>query len=132
MSFPVGLSHTGMGQHRSGRLVHLELHTGDRAAAREFYLRLCGWQADEVRTAHGSYLALELGGAAAGGGIVECPTARALWLPYVEVDQIREATDRAQVLGADVLLAPREGPMGWRSVVGTPAAGEVALWQTKR
>jgi hypothetical protein len=31
-----------------------------------------------------------------------------------------------------VLLAPREGPAGWRSVVRTPAGGEIAFWQPKR
>jgi hypothetical protein len=30
------------------------------------------------------------------------------------------------------MLSPREGPAGWRSVVSTPAAGEIALWQPKR
>jgi hypothetical protein len=30
-----------------------------------------------------------------------------------------------------VLLAPREGPAGWRSVLATPAGGEIALWQQK-
>jgi predicted enzyme related to lactoylglutathione lyase len=31
-----------------------------------------------------------------------------------------------------VLPDPRDGPAGWRSVVTTPAAGEIALWQQKR
>ena len=43
--------------------------------------------------------------------------ARPLWLPYVEVEQIGAATSRARRLGASVLLEPREGPAGWRSVV---------------
>jgi predicted enzyme related to lactoylglutathione lyase len=30
-----------------------------------------------------------------------------------------------------VLLAPREGPTGWRSVVATPEGGEIAFWQPK-
>lgn len=64
--------------------------------------------------------------------MVECPVERPLWLPYVEVRDIREMTDRAQLLGATVMLGPREGPAGWRSVVGSPAAGELALWQPKR
>ena len=38
----------------------------------------------------------------------------------------------AERLGARVLLAPREGPAGWRSVVSTPHGGEVAFWQPKR
>jgi uncharacterized protein len=73
---------------------------------------------------------LELGGGF-GGGIVECGTARPLWLPYVEVAEIAEATDRAGKLGASVLLEPREGPAGWRSVVSTPCGGEIAFWQPK-
>jgi len=112
-------------------LVHLELHTGDLSEARSFYAQLCGWRAQQVRTAHGSYLALELGGPI-GGGIVECPTQRPLWLPYVEVSSIEEMTARARLLGARVLIEPREGPAGWRSVVAAPAAGEIALWQPKR
>jgi predicted enzyme related to lactoylglutathione lyase len=53
-------------------------------------------------------------------------------LPYVEVDQIAAATHRARKLGASVLLEPREGPAGWRSVVATPSGGEIAFWQPKR
>jgi len=116
---------------RSRPLVHLELHTGDLPEARSFYAQLCGWRPQRVQTAHGSYLALELGGTI-GGGIVQCPARRPVWLPYVEVQSIREMTDRARLLGANVLLAPREGPAGWRSVLATPAAGEIALWQPKR
>ena len=112
-------------------LVHLELHTADGRRAQTFYDELCGWQAERVRAGSGEYLALELG-RGLGGGIVECATDRALWLPYVEVPDVVEATERAHALGAAVLLAPREGPVGWRSVVATPAGGEIALWQRKR
>jgi predicted enzyme related to lactoylglutathione lyase len=113
-------------------VVHLELHTGDRSSARAFYAGLCGWRSAEVEAGGGrSYLALELG-EAVGGGIVECPTRRSLWLPYVEVAEIFAATERALALGATVLLEPREGPAGWRAVVTTPAGGEVAFWQPKR
>jgi predicted enzyme related to lactoylglutathione lyase len=30
-----------------------------------------------------------------------------------------------------VLLGPREGPAGWRSVIADPAGGEVGLWRSK-
>ena len=63
---------------------------------------------------------------------VECGTRRSLWLPYVEVDQIYALTERARRLGATVLLEPREGPAGWRSVVSSVEAGQVALWEPKR
>ena len=64
-------------------------------------------------------------------GIVECGARRPLWLPYVEVADIGEATGRARALGASVLLEPREGPVGWRSVVVTPFGGELAVGAPK-
>ena len=112
-------------------VVHLELHTGNSARAETFYAQLCGWRAERIEAGGGSYLALEMGGAF-GGGIVECDTQRPLWLPYVQVAQIDEVTELARGLGARVLLEPREGPAGWRSVVTAPAGGEIAFWQPKR
>ena len=112
-------------------VVHLELHTAAARRATEFYSRLLRWRAERIDVACGSYLALELGGGL-DGGIVECGTQRALWLPYVAVERIDEITERAGRLGASVLLEPREGPAGWRSVVATPDSGEIAFWQPKR
>ena len=116
---------------RSNPVVHLELHTRDLAGARELYTELCGWWPEWIETRSGSYLSLELGDGLE-GGIVECPVRGPLWLPYVEVDEIAVATDRARTLGASVLLEPREGPAGWRSVVRTAVGGELAFWQPKR
>jgi uncharacterized protein len=111
-------------------VVHLELHTSDLSDARAFYAALCGWRTERIDAHCGSYWALELGGEL-GGGIVECETRRPLWIPYIEVGGICEATERARELGAAVLLDAREGPAGWRSVIAAPAGGEVAFWQPK-
>lgn len=112
-------------------VVHLELHTGDRAGACEFYTRLFRWRAETIECGlAGSYLALGLGGEV-DGGIVECPARRPVWLPYVEVADVAATTEAARELGAAVLLEPREGPAGRRSVVASPASGEVALWEPK-
>lgn len=112
-------------------LVHLELHTDDVQRASAFYTQLCGWRPEQVEAAGSSYLALALGGGL-GGGMVECSTKRPLWLPYVEVPQIGAATERARELGARVLLEPREGPAGWRSVISAEGGAEIAFWQQKR
>jgi predicted enzyme related to lactoylglutathione lyase len=111
-------------------VVHLELHTGDHARASVFYAELLSWRQELIEAGSGSYLALGLGGGV-GGGIVECGTVRPLWLPYVQIDQIDQSTERARQLGAAVLLAPREGPAGWRSVISAPQCGELAMWQPK-
>jgi predicted enzyme related to lactoylglutathione lyase len=111
-------------------VVHLELHTRNLPRACAFYTQLFGWRAETIDVRSGSYLALDLGDGVE-GGVVECGTQRPLWLPYVEVADLAEATARARLLGASVLLEPREGPAGWRSVVAERAGAEVALWQPK-
>jgi predicted enzyme related to lactoylglutathione lyase len=113
------------------RLVHLELHTHDLCGAGTFYRELLRWELEHIDVHSGSYHALALGGAL-DGGIVECGATQPTWLPYVEVDEIEAMTDRGRRLGASVLLEPREGPAGWRSVLATGAGGEIALWQPKR
>jgi uncharacterized protein len=114
----------------SPQVVHLELHTTDRDSSSRFYFDLLRWHTERIDTYWGSYHALDLG-SGLDGGIVECATRPASWLPYVAVDRIEAITMQARGLGARVLLAPREGPTGWRAVLSTPAGGEIALWQPK-
>ena len=111
-------------------VIHLELHTGDLRGAVDFYTRLFGWQPERIRAGNGSYLALGMGNGV-GGGVVECDTKRSLWVPYVNVPDAAETTEQARELGGKVLLGPREGPDGWRSVVATPDGSEIAFWQSK-
>jgi len=112
-------------------VVHLELHTGNLARACAFYADLCGWRSERIDCARGSYQSLQIGNGL-DGGIVECESGHPLWLPYVEVADVAESTDRARRLGGSVLLEPREGPAGWRSVVSGQSGGEIAFWQPKR
>jgi predicted enzyme related to lactoylglutathione lyase len=111
-------------------VVHLELHTENLARACAFYTRLFGWGTEQVDVGGGSYLTLGLGNGLQ-GGVVEGDSGASLWLPYVEVPDVAEVTERAGWLGAVVIVEPREGPVGWRSVVAAPAGAEIALWQPK-
>jgi predicted enzyme related to lactoylglutathione lyase len=110
-------------------VVHLELQTGNMPRACAFYSRLFGWTPEQVHTSAGNYQAVDMGGLS--GGVVECEADRAAWLPYVEVDDVAAVTDHAVSLGAGVVLTPREGPAGWRSVIVAPAGAAIALWQPK-
>ncbi|HEY1596217.1 MAG TPA: VOC family protein [Thermoleophilaceae bacterium] len=112
-------------------VVHMELLTSDLPRACEFYTRLFQWRAATVEVAGGEYHALEPG-EGIGAGVVEGCTKRSIWLPYIEVADVVEATSRARELGACVPVDSREGPTGWRSVVATPEGAPVALWQSKR
>ena len=119
-----------MRHHRQNGVVHLELHTHDLGEVRAFLWQLLGWHSWPVGEAGRDYLALDVSDGL-GGGIVGCGQNPPSWLPYVEVGDVPRATERASQLGASVLLAPREGPYGWRSVVTTPATGDLAFWQSK-
>jgi predicted enzyme related to lactoylglutathione lyase len=116
---------------RTNDVFHLELHTSAGAEAARFLFDLFGWRSEEVGAGAISYLSLGIGNRIA-GGIVECGCPLAQWVPYVVVDNLEAETSRAAGLGATVLLKPREGPYGWRSVVDSQAGGRMALWQPKR
>ena len=116
---------------RPNPVFHLELHTGDLPGAVAFYGQLLGWRPERIRAGSGSYLTLGVGDRV-GGGIVECEAEHPLWVPYVAVPDVRGVTARAEGLGSDVLIDPREGPHGWRSVISAQDGGELALWQPKR
>jgi uncharacterized protein len=111
-------------------VVHLELHSGNLARAGSFYSQVCGWRIEQVEAGHRTYHVLDWGGTLE-GGMVECSTSRPLWIPYLEISQIDAATELARRFGASVLLEPREGPAGWRSVVAVPDGGEIGFWQSK-
>jgi predicted enzyme related to lactoylglutathione lyase len=109
----------------------MELHTANLARACGFYTGLFGWRAEKIDVGSRSYLALDLGNGIE-GGMVECSTTRPVWLPYVEVPDLAATTEQARGLEARVLLEPREGPAGWRSVIAPPDGAEIALWQPKQ
>jgi uncharacterized protein len=109
-------------------LVHLELQTAGAPAAGAFYTGLLGWRAQRVHSGSASYTTLGSGGPV-GAGVVESCAEQPLWLPYVAVECLQSTTERALALGATLLLGPREGQAGRRSVLASPAGGQIALWQ---
>ena len=119
-----------MGSHPANPVVHLELRTANLSRACAFYSALFDWRVERVRVGSHSYLTLELG-TGIQGGVVEGENRAAAWLPYAEVDDIQDATERGRRLGAEVTLEPCEGPAGWQSILAVPAGAEIALWQPK-
>jgi hypothetical protein len=65
-------------------VVHLELHTGSLVRAPSF-VRV-GWHLERVEVGGHSYQTLDWGGGL-DGGIVECGTSRAVWVPGLEITQ---------------------------------------------
>ncbi len=117
--------------------VHVELATTDLAKAKAFYGKLFGWNLEDMplpSAAGGPYTMIDVG-EGTGGGMLEqpMPGAPSAWLPYVNVDDIRAATDKAKSLGAKVMRdVTKVGDMGQLSIIVDPTGAMFGLWQAER
>lgn len=111
--------------------VHLELSTTDPAKAREFYTRLFDWKLQDMPD--GTYTLIEVGDGTGDGMMQQMiPGAGSAWMPYVLVDDIAAATEKARSLGAAVLKDVTEIPgMGWFSAINDPTGAMLGLWKSK-
>jgi hypothetical protein len=102
--------------------VWFDLRTPARDAARQFYSSLLGWQIGDD-------------GAIAAGeepwGVVaeDAQASTARWLPYIQVEDLEEATRRALDLGASIVQPKTAGPAGFFTTISDPTGAHVALWQ---
>jgi predicted enzyme related to lactoylglutathione lyase len=114
--------------------VHVELGTTDIGKAKSFYRSLFDWQLDDMEMGGGMTYTLIRVGEGTGGGMMKqmVPNAPSSWLPYVQVDDIRAATDKAKSLGAtimrDVTAVAEEGSF---SIIVDPTGAVLGLWQQK-
>src|SRR5271170_8080891 len=94
-----------------GRFAWYELLTTDMAAARAFYGRVLGWQAQDASTAQFPYSVFSCGQAPVGGLMELPPDARQAgatprWVGYVAVDDVRGAAERLRRLGGRIFVPP--------------------------
>jgi hypothetical protein len=107
----------------SGAFVWFSLGAENPDTAREFYRSLLDWQiGDNGMVAGGDrpWAAIE---SSRNGGDA------AAWIPFVQVDDVDAATDRATALGGSVLQGKTRGPAGEYATIADPAGAPIALWQ---
>jgi predicted enzyme related to lactoylglutathione lyase len=114
--------------------VHLELNTTDVDKAKAFYTKLFDWKLEDIPMADFVYTMIGVGQGTGGGMMKQLmPGAPSAWLPYVEVDDIKAATDKARSLGAKVMKDVTEVPgMGWLSILVDPTGAALGLWKPKK
>ena len=115
--------------------VHVELNTTDVAKAKAFYGKLFDWKLEDMPMPDGSTYTMIGVGEGTGGGILKhpMPGAPSMWLAYVQVDDIRAATDKAKSLGAKIAKDVTEIPnVGSFSVITDPTGATFALWKPAR
>ncbi len=106
----------------TGTFAWFDLRTADGGRARRFYAELLGWEIGEqgmITAGEGPFAAIA-DGAQHGDG---------RWVPYVAVEDLDEATDRATALGATVLQHRTTGPAGDFTTIADPDGAAMALWQ---
>jgi predicted enzyme related to lactoylglutathione lyase len=114
--------------------THVELATTDVGKAKSFYQSLFDWQIQDIDMGGGMTYSMIGVGEGTGGGILKHPMqgAPSAWLPYVHVDDVAAATEKAKSLGAsivrDVTPVPNAGSF---SIITDPTGAALGLWQPK-
>lgn len=112
--------------------VFMELSTPDAPTARTFYHELFDWRFEDPQPSASDYSIFrpEIGAA---GAIYSLSGAPARWLPYINVDDIAAATEKAQTLGGTLVRGVQEVPgHGWTSILTDPQGAPFALYQNSQ
>jgi predicted enzyme related to lactoylglutathione lyase len=112
--------------------VHIELNTDDVAKAQKFYKGLFDWAFKPMAM---GYTGIGVGGNGTGGGMQKKAMAKSptMWLPYVEVDDVRACTMKAKKMGATVMVdyMPID-EMGAIGVFVDPTGAAIGVWEAAK
>jgi predicted enzyme related to lactoylglutathione lyase len=130
-----------MGQRTSyapGTFSWVDLATTDPEAAKQFYGRLFGWQAEDMPAGDaGTYTMLRRDGAYAAALYAQSEDQRKAgmppaWVSYVTVQDADATATRAAELGATVLAGPFDVVQAGRmAVIADPQGAAFAVWQPR-
>jgi len=108
-----------------------ELMTTDMEGAKAFYAELLGWRIKPVENADPAYLIASVGDREIAGFMTKPPKADNMpssWGCYVTVDNVDRSVEKAQALGGEVLVEPREiDKVGRFAVIKDPQGAFVSL-----
>jgi predicted enzyme related to lactoylglutathione lyase len=109
----------------AGEFVWFHNGTEKTSESARFYEMLLGWKPAEGPSGM-TLLAADAGPFAA---ILPEKGKGSGWVPYVQVEDVTAATERAVKLGAELLESETRGPAGTYSIVRDPGGATLALWQ---
>jgi hypothetical protein len=115
-----------------GCFAWYELLTTDVAAARSFYRKVVGWDAQDASTAAFSYSVFTADKVEIGGLMELPPEGRSMgaaprWIGYVAVDDIDATADRLQRLGGRIYVPPTDSNIGRVSILIDPQTAALGL-----
>jgi predicted enzyme related to lactoylglutathione lyase len=115
-----------------GRFTWYELMTTDVAAARIFYAKVMGWEAQDASTPDLAYTRFTAGQTSV-SGLIELPEearrmgATPRWMGYVGVNDVDGIADRIRRLGGAIYVPPTDTNIGRIAVVADPQTATLAL-----
>jgi predicted enzyme related to lactoylglutathione lyase len=115
--------------------VHVELNSTDPVKSREFYGKLFDWKMTDMPMPEiGTYTLIDVGEGTGGGMLKQMmPDAPSAWMAYVNVSDVKAATQKAKALGATICKDVTEVPnMGSFSIITDPTGAMLGLWQAKQ
>jgi predicted enzyme related to lactoylglutathione lyase len=110
--------------------AHIELNTDDVAKAKKFYKSLFAWKLGAMGP---DYTMVDVG-KGTGGGMQKkpMPDAPTMWLPYVQVDDVKKTVAKAVKLGATAQVEFMDiGEMGAIGVFTDPSGATIGVWAVK-
>jgi predicted enzyme related to lactoylglutathione lyase len=112
--------------------VHIDLSTGDVAAAKKFYKRLFDWKLTDVPGM--GWTGIDVGGGVGGGmGKKQSPEEPTSWTAYVEVADVKKTIAKAEKAGATIVVPYMEvGEMGVLGIFVDPQGATLGVWQSKK
>lgn len=126
-------------RHAPGTFCWAELITTDSAGAKQFYIDLMGWEAnDDPIPGGGVYTMLQLGGRNVGALYEQPKEMKAqrippCWMSYVTVDNAADTAARAGKLGGSVIKDAFDVfDIGSMAVLQDPTGAVLAVWQPKK
>ena len=118
----------------TNKFCHIELTTGDVAAARDFYGNLFDWKLEDMPMGDDSYTMFTTG-EEPGGGIMASPApgVPTAWMVYVQVEDVAAAVTRAKELGGTVHVDKTPIPdLGFFAMIADPTGGVIGVWEPEQ
>ena len=116
----------------SNRIVHFEIPADQPEALVKFYQDLFGWQIHKTPTPGIDYWFCQTGdGPGIDGAIMPRMSPQHCLVNYVNVDNMDAMLDKAQKLGAKLIVPKAAVPnMGWYAVALDPQNNPLGFWQS--
>jgi predicted enzyme related to lactoylglutathione lyase len=125
-------------KHTPGSFCWVELATTDQQAAKNFYGKLFGWQAEDTpMSPNDFYTTFKINGRDVAAAYTMRPEQQSSgmppnWLLYVSVQDVNESLSKAGRLGANILVEGLDvAELGRLGILQDPTGAMIALWQAK-